>query len=381
MLDNGTLLAAIGLSNFVLALVLLVYSKPRDVALPARLWIIGSLLLAAACSVFPFRLPSLFWGLHVPNAVAIAGSCLQWGGVSCLLHVASWRKLTSIATIGLTSYQLGLYFVDVPLHLRIVCLSAGLSASFVLFTIVYGGRWRTGSLLLRMMTVANAVVAIGFGGRMIDAIRHGPGYSVVTVALFQHMTYLLVFAGLQVNGFGFVIALKEHADHELVRLATLDPLTEVLNRRGLLEASRKQLADARRSVYPISVLVCDIDHFKQINDSHGHTVGDEVLKVLVESIRATMRLSDLAARWGGEEFVLLLPHTELAGAEQLALRLNASFARQSVVGNGQRRVSATISVGVVQLQPREDILSAIGRADKAMYRAKESGRNRVVSEV
>jgi diguanylate cyclase (GGDEF)-like protein len=166
----------------------------------------------------------------------------------------------------------------------------------------------------------------------------------------------------------------EVANEALSQLAQTDPLTGLLNRRGFDELSQLLLTAARRSNQPLSVMMVDVDHFKRVNDSLGHEVGDEVLKYLASALRERLRASDLVARYGGEEFMALLPNTNEAGAHQIADALVRSIANDhsNVFG------SITVSMGVATIQANtSDLASLLRRADAALYQAKGSGRNQV----
>ena len=166
----------------------------------------------------------------------------------------------------------------------------------------------------------------------------------------------------------------EAANAELHRQARSDPLTGVLNRRGLDTQFDFALALAQRSGRPLSLISIDVDHFKRVNDTYGHAQGDEVLKGLARTLQESLRSSDLVARLGGEEFVALLPDTDLTGAMNVAeeLRLTIADQQHEVVG----RIS--VSLGVSMLHPGEKTATALlERADAALYDAKRQGRNRV----
>nr|WP_255719694.1 GGDEF domain-containing protein [Pelomonas sp. P8] len=162
--------------------------------------------------------------------------------------------------------------------------------------------------------------------------------------------------------------------HRLGLQARTDELTSVLNRRGLLQQLEAAHADACQGKAGYALLMVDVDHFKAINDRHGHARGDEVLKAVAASLRAAMRNDDLVGRWGGEEFCALLPRTRLHDAEPLAQRVAA---RVAACGAG---VDVTVSIGVAEYGPTDrDLQAVIRRADDALYQAKAAGRNRVVS--
>ncbi len=157
-----------------------------------------------------------------------------------------------------------------------------------------------------------------------------------------------------------------------------DPLTTCFNRAYALETLATELQRAKRSGDPLSVMMFDVDKFKRLNDEHGHLAGDAVLAAVAAQLNCTLRAGDVKCRWGGDEFLIVLPDTPLAGATQAG----ASITREI----GQLRVETpsgvltpTISVGVAIAEPGEsDPMAIIGRADEALYKAKQSGRNRFV---
>jgi diguanylate cyclase (GGDEF)-like protein len=152
----------------------------------------------------------------------------------------------------------------------------------------------------------------------------------------------------------------------LDRLTRIDSLTGALNRRG----ARKLLeADA-----PLAVVICDLDHFKRINDLHGHAEGDAVLARVATLLAASVRAEDMVVRWGGEEFVLLLPRLDLARAARVAARARLAMAAQLFTPQHQ---PITLSFGVAERRGGEAVDQVIRRADEALYRAKRSGRNQV----
>jgi diguanylate cyclase (GGDEF)-like protein/PAS domain S-box-containing protein len=167
------------------------------------------------------------------------------------------------------------------------------------------------------------------------------------------------------------------ANRRLEQLATRDPLTGLLNRRALDERLEQEVSRARRHGAPLSALVLDVDHFKRINDSAGHQVGDAVLRHLSGLLVDLVRESDVVARYGGEEFVVLAPHTPRQGALVLAERVREATAT-SKHKSCSWRGSVTLSVGVAELEPAPAASdSLIARADSALYEAKRQGRNRV----
>jgi two-component system, cell cycle response regulator len=164
---------------------------------------------------------------------------------------------------------------------------------------------------------------------------------------------------------------------EAQRLATVDPLTGLSNRRAFTAALETELERSRRLRYPMSLLLLDVDHFKHINDLHGHARGDAVLSAVGKAMAGQLRRVDLVARWGGEEFVAALTGTDDSGALVVAERLRAGLEALDVRGADGARIRVTGSFGVATWDRAEGQDALINRADKAMYGAKADGRNRV----
>jgi len=164
----------------------------------------------------------------------------------------------------------------------------------------------------------------------------------------------------------------------LHRLATTDALTGLANRRHFMEQAEREFEHARRYFAPLSALMLDIDHFKQVNDTYGHAAGDAVLRMVAEVCAAALRKVDVIGRYGGEEFAALLPETRLKDAARVAERLALAVSDLPFDIQG-RLLHVTVSVGVAEaLGPGDTLARMIDRADQAMYRAKQAGRNRVV---
>jgi two-component system cell cycle response regulator len=179
---------------------------------------------------------------------------------------------------------------------------------------------------------------------------------------------------------------KRHSDYlrsrleESVELSIIDPLTGLYNRRYLESHMRTLFGEALRSGRAFSVLLADIDHFKHVNDAHGHDAGDAVLKEFSARLRRNTRSVDLACRLGGEEFMIVMPETDLARAYQVGERLRACVAAQSFQ-IGDVSIGVTASVGLATLESLQETTEMVfKRADNALYAAKRRGRNRVVAD-
>lgn len=172
------------------------------------------------------------------------------------------------------------------------------------------------------------------------------------------------------------ISERRRQAQQLEEQALTDSLTGLATRRHFLAEAEREIGRARRG-HPLSLLVLDVDHFKSINDTHGHAAGDRTLTRLAAAVRAILREADLAGRLGGEEFGVLLPDTDDGVARAIAERLRTVIASAPVPLDGDGELRVTASIGVATLERDRDIDAFIARADQAMYRAKRSGRNRV----
>ncbi len=170
----------------------------------------------------------------------------------------------------------------------------------------------------------------------------------------------------------FVIAIRERV--RLKWISRTDLLTNIPNRHALLGNAAIELARSIRYKGPLSLVLLDIDHFKKFNDEHGHNEGDRVLRMTADVMKNVLRKMDCIGRWGGEEFIVLLPHTGLEGAHTTAEKIRLSVASSDI---GRFR-GVTISLGVAEFRTKETFESLVGRADAAMYRAKSEGRNRTM---
>lgn len=204
-----------------------------------------------------------------------------------------------------------------------------------------------------------------------------PWRTTVRSSIVVVVCFMLVTLGLSWRIYAGWVRNRQVSD-ELAHLAKHDFLTGLLNRRAFLEQAENEWHRIRRYQTPASLLMLDIDHFKQINDTCGHRGGDVVLQKLADILRATVRDVDLVCRWGGEEFIALLPETTSPGARELAERLRLRVEETAIdCGAGPNTIRMTVSIGVVSVQtPTERLETLIAQADQALYRAKNGGRNR-----
>ena len=303
------------------------------------------------------------------GAVQHRGMALYWGrrpsdrGYLVLLALTALTVMLSLTRAG-----------GHGLRVAAVCVGACLMLLATVRLIWLRGRPETptfaavvagGYSVLALALLARAVQALSVDATTKISID-APGHLNVPLAI------LFLFMGGLIN----LAQIRLVLGRVLQRLTTqarTDALTGAANRRGLVQHLEQVHARAQQGGHGYVVLMLDIDHFKAINDRHGHAEGDSVLKRVAQNLRDGLRVGDVVARWGGEEFCVLLPHTGLAEAYALAERV-----AMQIAATGQPQV--TVSIGVAEaLVQSEEPDSVIRRADAALYRAKQAGRNRVIS--
>ena len=232
--------------------------------------------------------------------------------------------------------------------------------------------WITSSLfmLLGLLMLGRATLAYGADNAVYEKFADWPvnAYTFMVGAVSQFFISSL-----------FVVMLSYRINENLVSIATIDGLTGVLNRRGLEDAAQKMQSICKRINLSMAVLMLDVDHFKKVNDQHGHLYGDGVLRHLTTVISDILRSGDIFGRYGGEEFCVFLPNTNEQEASRLAERIRAGVEIALACVN-QKRVNVTISIGVADsILAGYDFTGLVAAADKALFAAKNKGRNRVVS--
>jgi diguanylate cyclase (GGDEF)-like protein len=220
--------------------------------------------------------------------------------------------------------------------------------------------------------VAAAVIGVWLAGPVLD----GAPWSGAPMAA------VLLLVGQLVTLGGQMLMLTQRHAGELTLAATTDALTGIHNRAGFEELATRKIARAGQSREPLALLVFDIDHFKRINDTHGHPVGDRVLRRVVSRALNTLRPDDLLGRWGGEEFVALLVGVSPEQAEQAAERLRVAVAERGFKLSDGTRMTVSVSIGLMAMvaqaeDPRTQLRKLVAVADVALYEAKRGGRNQV----
>ena len=233
----------------------------------------------------------------------------------------------------------------------------------------------TGHMFVAAALFAAACSLLSLASAHIAFLNVSSPILPVVKVLAYIMPFMLVFVTSFVLIRGFA---RLHSKNEyLFEVAERDDLTRLVNRAGFLRRGQKLVQLAERDMSSLSVIMLDVDHFKSINDTSGHTAGDMALKHLADILRRTCRAGDVVARWGGEEFAIIMPLANAQGAAILAERLREEVAQSPLYWN-HKTVQLTISAGVTEWRHHEDSFEAlIERSDQGLYLAKNEGRNHV----
>ena len=266
---------------------------------------------------------------------------------------------------------MAVFFLPPPRMFVVQSMSAALF--FAGTGIICGWRaWRLRNIGDAIIAYAALMMVAGMPVSVYQLLGAGDFAAAQTIAFGVHSAaYALVAVGFLAS------VLIEYQQH-LSNLATEDPLTRLLNRRGLEDALYISMAQASRKGLSTAAVMLDIDHFKQVNDSFGHEVGDRVIQQVAAILERMSRASDVVARTGGEEFLLILPDTDLGAARVLAERIRLAIGESPMLIEGQR-IPITVSLGVAASAGDVDLDSLSQDADRAMYMAKRGGRNRVAT--
>lgn len=235
------------------------------------------------------------------------------------------------------------------------------------------------SVAIALIMLAGLIVMLQHIMRPLKDLRKGLRAVASGDLNYQVPVYSQDEVGSLVKAYNATIHRLRYAFEQIESLATLDPLTGLSNRRVFDERIAIEAKRSRRYGHPFGLIMLDLDHFKQINDRFGHENGDCALRQVAQELRTQAREEDIVARWGGEEFlVVILSCCDAKGAGVAAERMRGAVADREIDLADAPALAVTISIGVASVPPGGDLASAIARADQAMYRAKSAGRNRVV---
>jgi diguanylate cyclase (GGDEF)-like protein len=339
-------------------------------------WAMATVILFLATLLFGARgaIPN-FFSILIGNLFLLSGAVLLYLGSQRFLgfkpSVKLWAGVILVALVPLFWFSL----VEPHYGVRIGIISGLMAAmSLVHAQLILRHAPRTFSTYFA--ATALLVLALTQTLRLRSAFDLSANDGIFDNFQPGQTIYVAVYAfAILTTTIGMVLMATDRLRSELEHLATHDSLTGALNRRALIEAGELELARCRRNHGMMALLMIDLDHFKAINDSHGHPVGDRVLIDFVARVKSLLRQPDQLGRFGGEEFVALLPETPLNEARVVAERLRAM-----IEARGEGLPSYTVSIGIsVSRLDDAGVDEIIMRADAALYQAKRAGRNRVES--
>jgi diguanylate cyclase (GGDEF)-like protein len=317
----------------------------------------------------------LYWVLV--NAMALVVQALAWAGFRQRAGLRGWPQPLVVYLVAVEA--LVVWFTLVKFHQGLRMVLIPWSGTFLLaacaWVLVRPGR------KLRAAEWGAVVVLLLFSlGQLVAgaaALMQGAAPNEHYLALYTEVNLLAMPALYTGLGLFAVLILADDLADRMRTLAVTDELTGVVNRRGFEEAAARALAVARRQGEPTCVALLDLDHFKAVNDTHGHFVGDGALKTVATALVEGVRAGDVVGRMGGEEFAVLLPATDLSWCAEIVERLRLKVEATSVEA-ARVPLRVTASFGVAPVTPDDQsIHEALKHADQALYAAKRAGRNRV----
>lgn len=324
-------------------------------------WAMVRRVILTAAAIDASYIPLFLWLGSTPLALVNLLSL----GLYAVAYLLVQRRMNAMALV--------LIWAEVMLHAGLGSLLLGWDSGFHYYLLLFipaivianSGRYAwpvVGALLLYYLGLRWVCDRLGpleplqtHGVQIINAIHVVTVFAMsAALARFYRRTILI-------------------AERKLVQQAALDALTGLNNRRHFHTLAQPALEQCQRRNESVSLILCDVDHFKQVNDQHGHACGDDVLVRVAQTLQSQVREADIVARWGGEEFLVLLPHSTVQDAVQIAERIRAAVAQAQTPAT----VPVTMSFGVTAVHHSQDLQAATARADRALYQSKHAGRNRV----
>ena len=372
-LDPRSMIALAGFMSAVMAMVLLFMRRhyPPSIrgvggwAAAPLLWLLSAVLFGARGAIPDWL------GLVLANQLLVLGSVTYYMGTRQFMgQPATWRTWNWVMagttvvfawlTYGWPNYAVRVGFFTVVMGV--------LYAEQLRFMLRHGGR----NFPVRLVEVTLGLHMLVLGVRLGSILAGHAGNDLMEPSLFQTLyigAYALTVLMLSI---GAVLMATDRLRTELEHLATYDSLTQTLNRRALLQRCEDELERAQRYGNGPAIMMVDLDNFKAVNDTRGHQHGDAVLVHFAERTRQVLRRADRLGRYGGEEFLVLLPGADAQAALGVAQRIHATLA-------SGHPLDCKVSIGLTSWTgPQETLDAMLSRADAALYRAKEEGRNRTV---
>ena len=376
MIDVRTLLILVAVADAMAAAILWA-GAGRRLKHGVLAWIASLLCRAVACGTLaagpePQAAAFTLAGAMLALSITLQGASLL---SSDSRHLPSWVHTAVIAAVAVPFSLVGNDAASAMLFGGMIFGTLLLVLAAIAWQLRATGRSRP----ILVATSAAGAAAFYFRGVAV-LLAADPLQAFIFPTTLQSAVFVAAAASALAATFGFMLLQKERADREAVRLATMDPLTGAYNRSTFIEIAEREMSRARRAGQPLSIIMVDIDHFRPVNESFGNHAGDELLRKIAGLIRAALRKEDMLVRYGGEEFLVMLPEVPGPGAVVVAGRIRKSVEAEPLFVEG-KSVALTVSVGVSARldEGPESIESLLARAEQALALAKQRGRNRVVA--
>lgn len=369
-LDPRSLIAMAGFMAALMAVVLYFMRRyfPPSIqgvgywASAPLIWLVATVLFSGR-GVYPDLL-----SLVVANTLLLLGTTAYYIGCRRFLgHGGGWHLWGSIAALAALVFAWLTYgYPHYPLRLGIfTALMICIYAANLRFLLRHGGN----RFPVRLVEVVIGLHILILLVRLLSTLIGEAGSGLMEASLYQTLHVGAYVLAVLLLSIGAVLMATDRLTTELKHLATHDSLTHTLNRRALLERFEEELARCQRTGRGPAIMMLDLDHFKTVNDTRGHQHGDAVLVHFVQHTQTVLRRPDRLGRYGGEEFMVLLPETGAQDAQAVAQRIHASAA-------SGHALDCQLSIGIATWQGPQDTLDTmLARADKALYQAKAQGRN------
>lgn len=362
-----------GLTGTIMGVLLLVIAKKGNNLADGLIeWAHGLLILSLSTFLFLGRnyIPDLL-SIVMANMLVIAGFMLMNQGLRKFFQIPIFYSKT-VLVVFLTFYAINFVwftYVDNNLFVRVILFTTSGLIVLVDGLLILLRNFLKG---LGVMILTSAVILLILARlmRLIVIVLE----KEIPATLFENsFSQLLIIASpyfaIPIATVAFVVLAYERLTQRLNQLLREDELTKTLNKKTFFNEAQKEIARALRYQHSTTFLMIDIDHFKEINDTRGHIYGDKVLKEIGQNIRSVLRATDLVSRFGGDEFMVALPETDIETAQDVARRIMTTIEKDPING-------CTVSIGIAALTAQADRLELIlNRADIALYQAKKDGRN------
>lgn len=380
-LDIRTLFFVSTLTSVLMAAAMIVLWRTHPTEPSGRYWAAGSVLAATGFLLVWLRgvIPP-FFSIPLANALLTSGYGVVLLAVERFTGrtVNPWPVVAAVLTVFVAYLYLDDETADLGARVIIISVITGVMALWCVRLLTVDIPPGMG-LTQGVMAVVFALQGIAFLLRGLLTLL-GPGaadslFASNTLNAVISVNVIISTIGL---AFGATAMVTRRLYLHLAHVASHDPLTGLMNRHAVVEAGAREMARSLRHAYPLSVLLLDIDHFKRVNDTHGHDAGDAVLRAFAMAVLAALRRDDVLGRYGGEEFLALLPGSDRDAARTVAERVRAAIGAMTV-GHGGQAIAVTVSIGIAEIKgPDASWDDTMQAADAALYEAKRSGRNRVV---